>query len=273
MKLAYMSKLYNRMMKKIVLALVVTLGLSCSLGKTTGDAGKGNMNGDSADLFLDLNAVGESIPQIVDTKVNAYNVDLLYDSVNFQLDCEDEFIEEDGSYSFTALGLACKKGNITEVISLLNSGACIETCLADMICFYDLLYTAFAFDQFEMIEFILDKKLYSDVDKIYTENGTSPLYLACRISKNDLAIKTVRQLLQNGADVNGAVKENFSGEFVNFPIIGAFYNDNVKLVELLLAEGADVSIIGREGLSVGQMVTDYGSDEMQELFRQFDNIE
>lgn len=258
-------------MKKMVLALVLTLGLSCSLGRTNGDVGKDNTNVDSFDLVLDVNTVDESNSKIDDSILNPHNIDFLYDSADFQLDCEDEFIEEDGSYSFTALGLACKEGNISEVVLLLNSGACQEQCLADMIYYYDLLYTAFAFDQLEMIEFILDKKLYSDIDKIYDEYYTTPLFMACKISDKDMAIRTVQQLLQNGADVNAVVKRNSSGEYVNFPIIGAIDIDNVRLVELLVIEGADLSVTDRDGFSIGQLVNDYGSDEMQELFRQFNN--
>jgi len=241
-------------MYKLIFISLILISLSCSLI----DKKKPN------DYKITKETLNNNLQKNTEEGQLNADIKLINDSVNIDKDCVESFLDTDDVYSFTVLGLACKRGDLQSVIAQINSGACIESCMADGIYNYDLLYTSLIFNQYEVLDYIIENRLYSDVNKVYDENNTTPLVLSCKIENDKIALQYVNLFIKKGANIN--VNYNYGGENTHYPIIVAIDNNKVKIVELLLLKGVDISIKNSEGYMVRELVDQYGSNEMKALF-------
>jgi ankyrin repeat protein len=166
-------------------------------------------------------------------------------------ECQDPYIKTIGVYQFTALGSACYEGNLTEVKSLVAKGTCKKRCLTDDIYEYDALYTSVLFNQRNIVEYFIKTE---EVNRIYDENGMTLLSLACTNNHTEIA----RLLLQAGAEVNGG---GFTGgDLIIYPLFEAVKNNNLKLVQLLVENKADITVMDIQGETVFSIM-----DEMKKV--------
>ena len=97
----------------------------------------------------------------------------------------------------------------------------------------------------ELVKLLIDRGLDPNDYK-----GLSPLFMAIRYYKPDVAAALVAVLIESGANVNAL------GERGTTPLIEAVRRNHRRIVELLLAAGADASITGPDG----QTPYDYAQD-------------
>jgi hypothetical protein len=107
-------------------------------------------------LITLLAACGQSRQkQPASTPTGADSLNIVNTDKNFEnADCHDEFIETNGKYSLTKLGLACYDGNLEAVKKFISEGACKEQrCMTDDYFEFDLLYTAIYFEHPHIVEY------------------------------------------------------------------------------------------------------------------------
>ncbi len=148
-------------------------------------------------------------------------------------------------YKATELGQAVYTGNIVKVQTLINKGASIEKCLTDETYIYDILYTALVFNKVELVNYILRNKLYSSVNKTYTEESETPLTLACGLHDTSNALEIADTLIALGADANGTGESG--GENTKYPLLIAVNQRNAGLTKLLIKHGAKKDIKNQAG--------------------------
>ena len=177
------------------------------------------------------------------------------DEISFQEDdCPDEFIKTIEAYSFTELGLACRKGDLNSAKNLIERGACKNRCMSDEIFEYDVLYTSVMFDKIDIVKYFINTE--KDVNKVYDENGMTLLTLACMRDKSDISFHMSKLLLDAGANVNGGGDMGF--DYILYPLFEAIKNNNLRLVELLIDNGADITIVDKQDETIFTIIDGYG---------------
>ncbi len=90
-----------------------------------------------------------------------------------------------------------------------------------------------------MADYILTEDV--DINRIYTEEGLTPLTLACKLNHGQIAEK----LIQKEANVNGIISEY--SEYTLTPLLVALENNNFSLTKRLLEKGANVDVQNEAG--------------------------
>lgn len=150
----------------------------------------------------------------------------------------NEFIYDIDGYTYTALGKACKSGNISEVKSLVEQGADIKQGYTDEIYEFDVLYVAIVEGHYDIVEYLVSNG--ADVNQIYTEDGLTPLSLSIRA--NQFKITTL--LVNHKANVNG--EGDLGGDYVTIPLREALEQKDKETIKLLLKAGARAEALNEE---------------------------
>jgi ankyrin repeat protein len=143
-------------------------------------------------------------------------------------------------YTASDLGKAVFANDIHLVNELVEKGASTTNCLATEMYEFDLLFAAIEFEKVDIVRYVLDNKLYSSINKIYTEDSETPLTLACSLENPQIAVTIAELLIKNGADVNGA--GSVGGDYTYYPLINAIKQYNIQLAKLLIDNGAKTDI-------------------------------
>ena len=150
-------------------------------------------------------------------------------------------------YKATKLGAAIYSGSLEKFTGLVEQGAPIDQCLTDDTYVFEALYAAIAFGKKNLVEHILKNKLYSDINKVYSEDSETPLTLACALENKADGLEISKLLISNGANVDGA--GDSGGEGTKAPLFIAVKQNNVELVRLLIEKGAKKDITNSAGAS------------------------
>lgn len=148
-------------------------------------------------------------------------------------------------YKASELGCAIFSGDLEKVKVLLNNGASIEKCLSDETYEFDGLYAAIALIKIDVLNYFLEKKLYTNINQVYTGESETPITLACALDDKDAAVKISQVLILNGAKVDGA--GDSGGETTKIGLFIAISKNNLELVRLLLNHHAKKDILNKEG--------------------------
>ena len=108
----------------------------------------------------------------------------------------DSFYLKENIFKYTQLGIECKRGNLDNVKKLLDKGANSRFAKKDEYLIYDALFVAIEKHHLPIVKYLVENK--SDINQIYTEEGLTPIGLACKIGDK----KIVSYLIKQGADVN-----------------------------------------------------------------------
>ncbi|WP_121966249.1 ankyrin repeat domain-containing protein [Myroides sp. N17-2] len=150
----------------------------------------------------------------------------------------NEFIYDIDGYTYTALGKACKNGNISEVKRLVEQGADIKQGYTDEIYEFDVLYVAIVEGHYDIVEYLVSKG--ADVNQIYTEDGLTPLSLSIRA--NQFKITTL--LVSHKANVNG--EGDLGDDYVTIPLREGLEQKDKETIKLLLKAGARADALNEE---------------------------
>lgn len=175
----------------------------------------------------------------------------------------DSFCIRENGFEYTRLGMECKKGNPEEVKKLIAQGADKEWGKQDEYLTYDALFIAIENKHLPVAEYLVEND--ADVNRVYTEEGLTPLGLACKV--NDANI--VAFLLSKGANPNGV--ETASVDYREIPLLTAFENKNLRIAKLLLRAGADVSKTDGKGNTLKSLLLK-GGKGWEELISEYDSI-
>ncbi|GAP71566.1 ankyrin repeat domain-containing protein [Candidatus Symbiothrix dinenymphae] len=168
-------------------------------------------------------------------------------------ECHDEFIKTIDDHQFTALGLACRNGNLDKVKELMQKGACTTGCMGDDTFEYGALCVSVWFGKPKVVEYLIQQG--EDVKTVYGESGTTLLSMACLNDDKAVALKMAELLIKAGASVQAV--PNFDGNYNCVPLHYAAEKNNLPLVKLLVKQGADIHIKNGEGMTIFQMADDW----------------
>gem|GEM_PF-4892278 len=168
-------------------------------------------------------------------------------------------------YKASILGQAIYQGSIEKFKGILKSGARIDKCLTDETYIYDALYSAIAFDKKNILDYIIQNKLYADINKAYSEDAETPLTMACAIQNKGDALQASKLLITNGAKVDGAGPSG--GEETKYPLLIATTRNNIELVRFLVAQGAKKDVTSNSGASPSSIAQDSGFSQLADILK------
>lgn len=172
--------------------------------------------------------------------------------------------EIDG-YTASDLGKAVYSNNIQLVKELVEKGASTTNCLATEMYEFDLLFAAIEFAKVDIVRYVLDNKLYTSINKVYTEESETPLTLACALETTQDTVTIAELLIKNGADINGA--GSVGGDYTYYPLITAIKKGNVQLAKLLIDNGAKTDIEDNQGKTPVSYAQESGNQAMIDLIK------
>lgn len=146
----------------------------------------------------------------------------------------NSFVKKINQFEYTQLGIACKENNFEEVQDLVKKGANINIAKKDEIYIYDALYVAIENNHLSIVELLVNNK--ANINQTYTEDGLTPLSLACKLNLYEIA----KSLIEKGADINGTILPD--SDYIITPLFMGLENNNFKLTKLIVEGGADVNI-------------------------------
>ena len=168
-------------------------------------------------------------------------------------------------YKATSLGEAIHSGSLEKFTSLVQQGAPLDQCLTDDTYVFDALYASIAFGNKDLVEYILKNKLYTDINKAYSEDSETPLTLACALENKADALEISKLLITNGAKVNGV--GDSGGEETKAPLFIAVKQYNVELVRHLLEKGAHKEIPNSSGATPLTVAEESGFSDIVALLK------
>ena len=127
---------------------------------------------------------------------------------------------------YTLIGYACKCNNIYAINKLIQKGSKIELGRDGSEYVFDALYVAIENNAYKSVVLLIKKR--TDINKLYTEDGLTPLVLACRINSFEIA----DLLLKQGANPNGI--DDYLDIKAENPLRECVINKNETLIKLLL---------------------------------------
>ena len=169
-------------------------------------------------------------------------------------------------YKATNLGEAIHSGSLEKFTSLVQQGAPLDQCLTDDTYVFDALYASIAFGKKDLVEYILKNKLYTDINKAYSEDSETPLTLACALENKADALEISKLLIADGAKVDGVVDSG--GEDPKTPLFAAVRQGNVELVRLLVEKGAKKDIVNIIGITPLTAAEEDGFSDIATLLKQ-----
>ena len=109
----------------------------------------------------------------------------------------NQFTEKIDGDTYTKLGVACMKNNLSEIKNLISKGADINLAKTDDIYEYDALYVSIENKHLKVIEYLLSHG--ANPNKTYTEDGLTPLTFASKLNQYEIS----EILIKKGANING----------------------------------------------------------------------
>lgn len=158
---------------------------------------------------------------------NLFNKELIKYKFNI-----NSFNVYDQRKHYSLIGYACKCDNIYAVNKLIQKGSKIELGRDGSEYIFDALYVAIENKALKSVDFLIKKR--TDINKLYTEVGLTPLVLACRINSFEIA----NLLLKQGANPNGI--DDYLDINTENPLRECVINKNEALVKLLLTYKANI---------------------------------
>lgn len=136
------------------------------------------------------------------------------------------------NYSWTGIGVACRKGNLKMIKFLVKNNADIHEGYYDEWFGYTSMFAAVESKNIDVVNYLISKKVAVDIGA--AENGFSPLIVAIQ----DNSFEMCKLLLENGANPN---KDETAFPDIEpwIPLKTAIEKNNIKIVNLLLQFGAD----------------------------------
>ena len=155
----------------------------------------------------------------------------------------------------SALYIACKRGQCSNVKLLLKHGVDVNLCAENG---QSPLFVACEIGNDSIVELLLEKD--ADVN-LYSVEGANPLQVACFEGHSNI----VKRLLENGVSVNLSDENGFT------PIMVACGSDkeNVGVVQLLLKNGADVNKPCNEEVYPLQLACLQGYEKIVQLLLEY----
>lgn len=167
-------------------------------------------------------------------------------------DSLNSFTAHVNGFDYTQLGISCKNNNLYEVTKLISKGADIDLAKKDEIYEYDALSVAIENKHLQIVDYLIKQK--ADVNKVYNEDGLTPLGLATKLN----AVEIVEILIKNGADVNGAKVVN--ADHKESPLLIAINGDHIAIAKLLILSGADANDKDNHGTSIKSLILSKGKE-------------
>jgi len=155
---------------------------------------------------------------------------------HFFFDDEDDYRDD----IFSLLGYACKTNKPIFAEKLINLGADINSGCESEPYVHDNLYIAVGSDALEIVRMLLEKGV--DPNSYNDENRFTLLCDACANNNFEMA----KLLIEHGARVDGE-GDNEATDYAHAPLVYAVQSENIKLVQLLLDNGASLDVANREG--------------------------
>lgn len=172
---------------------------------------------------------------------------------------------EIAGYSASELGKAVYANNIQLVKELIEKGASTTNCLATEMYEFDLLFATIEFAKTDILRYVLDNKLYTSINRVYTEDFLTPLSLACMIENYQDAVTIAELLIKNGANVNGAGSSG--GDYTYYPLISAIHQGNIALIKILIDNGAQTGIKDNQGKTPVAYAQESGNQTIMDLVK------
>lgn len=155
----------------------------------------------------------------------------------------------------TSLYAACMKGNLKMVDVLLQRNADLNICADNgMTPLNVACFRGFP----KIVSRILQEKK-ADINKGTTENGNTPLYVACANNHKEV----VKMLLENKADVDKCTTNNGAS-----PLYLACENNNIEIAYILLDYDACINLTINDGLTPLHIACANGHIEIVKLLLQ-----
>jgi len=224
-------------MKKIILILLTLALFACIYAQAA-----------------NTDAIYKQLLKAIDT-----NDSRTFDKYISQIPDIDTFLEVDNEYNgYTLLGYACKLDRVNFAEKLINRDADMYSAETDEFLVYNALFVAVHSEALSVVSLLLRKG--ADPNSMNTEERLSHLSIACRSGNYDIA----KLLIENGALVDG-LGENEWTDYSFYPLIDAVASENIRLVQLLLDNGATVNVKDREGFTPLSLAEQSGNVEISNL--------
>lgn len=168
-------------------------------------------------------------------------------------------------YKASEMCRAIYQDSLKKFTALVFEKASVESCLTDDTYIYDALYAALVFGKRDIVEYVVQNKLFTDINVTYSEDAETPLTLACSIPNKSDGLNIAKLLIANGAKVDGSGPSG--GEETKYPLIISTQTNNVALTQLLIQNGADKNVASGSGATAISIATDSGFSEIIELLK------
>ena len=159
----------------------------------------------------------------------------------------DDFCFNQDGFQYTQLGLACKKGDLEAVKTLLAKGADKHSAKQKGEEKFDSFLVALESGNLPLVKYLFENVFYKGRSKLgegdYYVPGskyillTSPLIIACK--SNSLLV--VSYLLQKGASPESVPLPYPQDYFRESPLLIAYEKNNYEMAKLLIKANADLS--------------------------------
>lgn len=153
---------------------------------------------------------------------------------------------------YTKLGIACKENRLSNLKELLKNGANINLAKSDDIYEFDALYVAIENNNIEIVKYLIQNNI--DLNKIYTEEGITPVSLAVMLDEKEI----LYILIKKGLNINAASISDSDYKYT--PLTIAVDNNNYQIAKLLIENGANINIHDNYGNSIKNTILKKGME-------------
>ena len=103
----------------------------------------------------------------------------------------DSFYHKENVFTYTQLGIECKRGNLDNIKQLLAKGANSRFAKKDDYLIYDALFVSIENRHLPIVKYLVENK--GNINQIYTEEGLTPLGLARKIGDKEIVSYLIKQ--------------------------------------------------------------------------------